>query len=130
VTQSNAEKYILIFANYGLYNIATRFVYSQFNSIQFNSTLYFNICQCFNIRKKNCVEKAWPANVTCVRLLLQLVFSASVAAVKSRPVLHHCSVIFSGPQGSRSVHVCCLHLKIEFRSCARGCQWCGYIHYY
>ena len=68
--------------------------------------------------------------VTCVRLLLQLVFSACVAAVKSRPVLHHCAVIFSGPQGSWSVHVCCLHLKIEFRSCARGRQWCGIIHYY
>ena len=38
-------------------------------------------------------------------------FSAIVAAVKSRPVLHHCVVIFSGPQGSWSVHVRCLHLK-------------------
>ena len=57
-------------------------------------------------------------------------FSACVAAVKSRPVLHHCVVIFSGPQGSWSVHVCCLHLKMEFRSCARGRQVCGIIHYY
>jgi len=55
------------------------------------------------------------------------VFSACVAAVKSRPVLHHCVVIFPGPQGSWSVHVCCLHLKIE---CARGRQWCGIIHNY
>jgi len=31
---------------------------------------------------------------------------------------------------SWSVHVCCLHLKMEFRSCARGRQWCGIIHYY
>jgi len=38
-------------------------------------------------------------------------------------------LIFSGPQGSWSAHVCCLHLKMEFRSCARGCQWCGIIHY-
>ena len=37
---------------------------------------------------------------------------------------------FSGPQGSWSVHVCCLHLKMEFRSCVRGHQWCGIIHYY
>jgi len=37
---------------------------------------------------------------------------------------------FSGPQGSWSVHVCCLHLKIEYCSCARGRQWCGIIHYY
>ena len=35
-------------------------------------------------------------------------------------VLHYCVVIFFGPHGSRSVHVCCLHLKMEFRSCARG----------
>jgi len=29
---------------------------------------------------------------------------------------------YSGPQGSWIV--CCLHLKKEFRSCARGHQWC------
>ena len=39
-------------------------------------------------------------------------------------------LVFSGPQGSWSVHVCCLLLKMEFRSCARGRQWCGIIHYY
>jgi len=33
----------------------------------------------------------------------------------------------TGPQGSWSVHVCCLHLKMEFCSCARGRQWCGII---
>ena len=47
-------------------------------------------------------------------------FSACVAAVKSRPVLHNGVVIFSGPRGSWSVHEYCLHLKIEFLSCARG----------
>ena len=26
--------------------------------------------------------------------------------------------------------LCCLHLKMEFRSCARVRQWCGIIHYY
>jgi len=36
-------------------------------------------------------------------------------------------VIFSGPQGSWIV--CCLHLKIEFRSCARGRPWCGIFHW-
>jgi len=41
-----------------------------------------------------------------------------------------CSHIFSGPQGSWSVHVYCLHSKMEFRSCAREHQWCGIIHYY
>jgi len=35
-----------------------------------------------------------------------------------------------GPHGSWSVHVCCLHLKMEFCSCARGRQLCGIIHYY
>jgi len=39
-------------------------------------------------------------------------------------------VYFSGPRGSWSVHVCCLHLKMEFCSCARGRQWCGIIHYH
>ena len=27
-------------------------------------------------------------------------------------------------------YVCCLHLKMEFCSCARGRQLCGIIHYY
>jgi len=35
---------------------------------------------------------------------------------------------FSGPQGSWVV--CCLHLKIEFRSCARRRQWCGIFYYH
>ena len=59
-------------------------------------------------------------NLYYLYYLLQLVFSACVAAVKSRLVLHHCVVIFFGPQGSWSVHVCCLHLKMEFCSCAGG----------
>jgi len=25
--------------------------------------------------------------------------------------------------------VCCLHLKTVFRSCPKGCQWCGIFHY-
>ena len=37
---------------------------------------------------------------------------------------------FSGPQGPWGVHVCCLHLKMEFCLCARGRQWCGIIHVY
>ena len=39
------------------------------------------------------------------------------------------SLVMNGPQGSWSVHVCCLHVKMEFCSCARGRQWCGIIHY-
>ena len=39
----------------------------------------------------------------------------------------HCVVIFSGPQGPLTVSI---HLKMEFRSCARGCQWCGIFHYH
>ena len=31
-----------------------------------------------------------------------------------------CVVMASGPQGSWSVYVCCLHLKMEFRSNALG----------
>jgi len=26
-------------------------------------------------------------------------------------------------------YICCLHLKMELRSCARGRQWCGIVHY-
>jgi len=60
--------------------------------------------------------------------LLQLVLSAGVAALKCRPVLHHCVVIFfSGPQWPLTV---CLHLKKKFRSCARGRQWCVICHYH
>jgi len=54
---------------------------------------------------------------------------ACVAAVKSPRTTSLCSHIFSGPQGSWSVHVCWLYLQIEFRSCARGRQWCGISHY-
>jgi len=37
----------------------------------------------------------------------------------------------SGPQGSWSIHVCCLcWKKMEFRSCAMELQCCGIIHYY
>ena len=39
-------------------------------------------------------------------------------------------VIMVGHQGSWSEHVCCLHLKMDFRLCARGRQWCCIIHYY
>jgi len=35
-----------------------------------------------------------------------------------------------GNTNKRWVHACYLHLKIEFRSCATGRQWCGIIHYY
>ena len=45
--------------------------------------------------------------------LLQWVLSACVAAVNCRPLLHHCAVYFSVPQGSWIA--CCLHLKIELR---------------
>ena len=43
-------------------------------------------------------------------------------------VLHHIFLVLM--QGSWGVHVCCLHLKMKFRSCARGRQWCGIIHHY
>ena len=48
------------------------------------------------------------------------------AAVKSRPVLHHCVVIFFWSSGIME----CTCMKMEFCSCARGRQWCGIIHYY
>jgi len=42
---------------------------------------------------------------------------------------HHCVVIFFWSSGiMECTYVCCLHLKMEFCSCARGRQWCGIIH--
>ena len=41
--------------------------------------------------------------------------------------IRHIIPRFSGPQGPLTV---CLHLKMEFRSCARGRQWCGIFHYH
>jgi len=54
-------------------------------------------------------------NITYI--VLQLVLSACVAAVKCRPVLYIVSyfLVF----GDHWLYVC-LHLKMEFRSCARG----------
>ena len=40
---------------------------------------------------------------------------------KMSPVLHHCVVIFFWSFGI--MDLCCLHLKIESRSCARWRQW-------
>ena len=59
--------------------------------------------------------------------VLQLVCSACMAIVECRTVLHHCKVIFSGPQ--RQWIVCCLHLKIGFRSSAQGRQWRSIFNY-
>jgi len=42
--------------------------------------------------------------------------------------IQHCVVIFSGPRGSWII--CCLHVRKEFRSCDRGRQWCGILHYH
>jgi len=56
------------------------------------------------------------------------VFSACLTALKCRPVLHHCVDIFFWSSGIMDC-MFCLHLKIEFRSCARGRQWCGIFHY-
>jgi len=59
-------------------------------------------------------ERCMTSNVTNVNT------SACVAAVKCRPVLHNCVVMFFWYSGI--MDVCCLHFKIEFRSCARGRQ--------
>ena len=76
-----------------------------------------------------CFLRAFP--FISLILLTTAVVKCLCGGCKMSPVLHHCVVIFfSGPQGSWSVHVCCLHLKMEYRSCARGLQWCGIIHYY
>jgi len=63
-------------------------------------------------------------------ILLQLVFSACVAAERSRPVLHHCVVIFFWSSGIMECTCMLFTFENEYRSCARGRQWCGIIHYY
>ena len=49
-----------------------------------------------------------------------------------KPILHrrraYNRVSYVGIQ--HAVHVCCLHLKMEFCSCPKGCQWCGIIYYH
>jgi len=50
---------------------------------------------------------------------------------RSRPILYHCVDIYKLYfSGQKSCIVCCLHLKIEFRSSARGRQWCGIFYHY
>ena len=71
----------------------------------------------------NLVGIFWPVNKDNNNLVLMW-----IADYKHKP--KYINDVFSGPHGSLSVHVCCLHLKTEFCSCARGRQWCGIIHYY
>jgi len=59
-----------------------------------------------------CFLRAFP--FTSLILLTQLVFSACVAAVKSRPVLHHCVVIFFWSSGI--MECTCMLLKFEMES--------------
>ena len=93
---------------------------------------------------------SWELSLASVKFIYYMVLSAWVAAVKCRPVLHHDSVViffwYSGVMDciklmkgktlrKHSLHektaaVCCLHLRIEFRSCARIRQWCGNFHYH
>jgi len=67
----------------------------------------------------------WHIKTICGRNLLCI-----ENTLQNTPVCRFSSKKNSGPQGSWSVHVCCLHLKMEFRSCARGRQWCCVIHYF
>jgi len=62
-------------------------------------------------------------------------FSYSISApysykVKSRPVLHHCVVIFCWSSGIMECACVLFTFGVEFCSCARGRQWCGIIYYY
>jgi len=65
--------------------------------------------------KNKCISQGY-----CIKILNFLVFSACVVAVKCRPVLHHCVVIFFW--SSEIMDCMLLIFKIEFRSCARGRQ--------
>jgi len=87
---------------------------------------------CWKSHNKVSKYHAWPheLSVTTLHLELKLWNSFLIARrwfllVKSRPVLHHCVVIFFWSLGIMECGV-----KMEFCSCARGRQWCGIIHYH
>ena len=89
------------------------------NSFYKNETSIFLISGC----------TSWGLSLFSVVFnLLELMFSARMAAVKCRPVLHHCVVISN--LFSRVMGCVCLHLKIECRTCARGRQWCDIFHFH
>jgi len=57
-------------------------------------------------------------------------FSACGAAVKSRPVLHHCVAIFFWSSGIMECTSMLFTFENGVRSCAMGRQWCDIIHYH
>jgi len=59
------------------------------------------------------------------RLIYPPTVGARLAAVKCRPILHLCVDVFFG-----RLEFYCLQLTMDFRSFARGSQWCGILYYH
>ena len=93
-----------------------------------------------SVTNNECNKPLYLVSGCCLNSLLAEIYACPAGVEKhhsqkqrmwDRPLqLIGYGLYFSGPQGSWSVHVCCLRLKKEFCSCARGRQWCGIIHYY
>ena len=62
--------------------------------------------------------------------LLQLVFSACVAAVKCRRVLHRCVVIFFWSSGIMDCMWFTFENRVLLMNALGGRQWCGIFHYH
>ena len=94
---------------------------------QKNNHFYWTGC----CEREHCLPEGFPFhqfNITYYSWCIVLVWR--LRAVKSRPVLHHCVVIFVWSSGIIEC-TCMLFTFINgVRSCARGRQWCGIIHYY
>jgi len=74
---------------------------------------------------------SWGLSLSSVKYyLLQLVFSACVAAVKSRPVLHHCVVMFFWSSGTMECACVLFAFENGVLLMRWGRRWCGIIHYY
>ena len=61
---------------------------------------------------------------TMFTIILALIYRVSLINMCSCTWQRFTTIVlsfFSGPQGSWSVHVCCLHLKMVYRSCASRC---------
>jgi len=78
------------------------------NSFNKTEAAFFSCRLCFSFHQFN------------LTYYIQLVLSACVAAVKYRPFYIIVKLYFSGPQGSLTVHLCCLHLENSTAHVLRG----------
>ena len=92
----------------------------KFNKI--NNACSLSIYPWMRIVHKICTLVWWYWNTICIWFAL--------SNFKSPRTTSLCSHIFLVLRDHGVYMYVCLHLKMEFRLCARGRQWCGIIHYY